>query len=291
MKKAPIFPLILQIWVLTLVVFLWLQLWNSFNPSDISSPENIVKVNTENKNSEVFSSASSSGFWTIWVALSTRIGTNFSNTSVSGSPEESYYDEITFIWENTSEKRIIRSNLIQQNMIIIREYLNLSRTDIKWILSSSNNRKSTLEWFISQLEMRYINSTKSISSLENQKALLLSEITKIESGIEATKGSMEKNFSESNPDATLGDVDDYFALRARYTEAFTDIVFINQFLKQHAFLNNYNKGILDTLINNKEALINESYVVIPDSGGEYLRPLELLFEEADFKTNVREKSE
>jgi hypothetical protein len=62
-------------------------------------------------------------------------------------------------------------------------------------------------------------------------------------------------------------------------------VFINQFIKQHAFLNNYNKWILDTLINNKEAIINQSYVVIPDSGDQYLRPLELIFDEAEIKNN------
>jgi hypothetical protein len=40
---------------------------------------------------------------------------------------------------------------------------------------------------------------------------------------------------------------------------------------------------LDTLINNKEAIINQSYVVIPDSWSQYLRPLELIFDEAEIK--------
>lgn len=173
--------------------------------------------------------------------------------------------------------------MIAQNMLIIQEYLNLSRSDVKSMLDSSSNRRTTLESYLTQLEMRYKNSALSVQSLEKQKALLVTELDTISTKIENTKVSMEQNFSASLASNTLVDVDAYYALRADYTEAFTDIVFINQFIKQHNFLNNYNKVMLDTLINNKEAIINQSYVVIPDSGDQLLRPLELLFNEADFK--------
>lgn len=290
MKKAPILPLMLQIWVLTLVILGGLQLWNTYKnptPSDVS-PVTITSKIKKSSNAEVFSSAYASSFGTIWVALSTRIGTNFTDTSSQSIQWGSYYKEISFIWETPEERRTIRSNMIEQNMIIIREYLNLSRSNIKDLLAGSNNRASTLDGFISQLELRYVNSAKSVENLEKQKALILARIVQIEAAIEVTKDSMEKNFSESIPDSTLDDVETYFMLRERYTESFTDIVFINQFITQHTFLNNYNKWILDTLINNKEAIINESYVVIPDSGDQYLRPLELLFEEADFKANIQD---
>lgn len=285
MKKAPIFPYIAQILVLSVLLFLGIQGWNYFTTESVQE-----EVQQENTNSEVFSSAYSSNFWITGVALSTRVGTNFrENTGIVGS-DTIAYKEITIVWETSAEKKDIRANMITQNMIIIREYLNLSRTNVKDILSSSNNRRTTLEGFISQLELRYKNSALSIKSLEQQRLLLLWELTKIDSAIEATKLSMQKNFSESRPNTTLDNVDTYLELRSRYAESFTDIVFISQFLKQHEFLNNYNKGILDTLINNKEALINESYVVIPDSGDGYLRPLELLFEEAEIKA-LRNSSE
>lgn len=174
--------------------------------------------------------------------------------------------------------------MIGQNMLIIQEYLNLSKTDIKTLLNTSSNRKNTLEAFISQLELRYKNSVISLQSLEKQKALLLAEIEKNQASIASVKTSMETNFSLSQANETGKDIETYFVLRDEYTQYFTDIVFINQFIAQHQFLNDYNKVILDTLINNKEALINQSYVVIPDSGSQYLRPLELLFNEADFKS-------
>ena len=235
-----------------------------------------------NTNTANFQAAGDSHLGSIWVALSTRIGIKFETRWVSSSTQ-SFYREITAIWESPQENRAIRSDMIRQNMLIIKEYLNLSKTDVNSMLKSSSNRRTTLESFISQLEMRYKTSALSEQNLQKQKELLLKRIEAIEGQIEQVKTQMETDFSASLPDETLSDVDQYFALRAEYTELFTDIVFINQFLKQHQFLNEYNKWILDTLINNKEALINQSYVVIPDSGEQYLRPLELLFDEAEIK--------
>jgi len=234
-----------------------------------------------------FSSAYVSNYATVGVALSTRIGIWFTggNTSYSAN---SFYKEVSFLWASSEEKKSIRKDLISSNMVILSEYLNLSRSDIKSLLDSSTNRASTLEWFISQLEFRYKNSALSIQSLENQKAQLVSYLEEIDAKIQNTKVQMESDFSSGKVDATIDDVDQYFALRQEYTQTFTDIVFINQFIKQHSFLNAYNTGILDTLINNKTAIINQTYVVIPDSGDQYLRPLELIFDEAEIKAQKTE---
>jgi hypothetical protein len=259
------------------MVLLWfMQLWHQYlSPSD-------SQTYAENTNSNTYRSAQSTDYGTIWVALSTRIGIAYQN-GLSQDRSAGFYREINSIWGTQEEKKAIRSEMIAQNMLIIQEYLNLSRTDIKDLLDSSSDRRATLEWFISQLEMRYKNSALSLSSLEKQKTQLLTYLQKVESDIETVKANMETHFAAAQASNTLTDVDEYFLLRTEYTQAFTDIVFINQFLKQHAFLNNYNKWILDTIINNKEAIINQTYVVIPDSGDQYLRPLELIFDEEEIK--------
>jgi hypothetical protein len=40
-------------------------------------------------------------------------------------------------------------------MIILNEYLNVLKTDVKSLLSASNDRSATLNAFIDQLEYRY----------------------------------------------------------------------------------------------------------------------------------------
>ena len=62
------------------------------------------------------------------------------------------------------------------------------------------------------------------------------------------------------------------------------IVFINKFLNWYTVLNNYNKLLLDTLINNKEILVKNSQVVIPDSWSWLLKDLNLIYDEADWKS-------
>lgn len=168
-------------------------------------------------------------------------------------------------------------------MLIVWEYLNLSRTDIKSLLDSSNDRKRTLEWFINQLELRERNSRLSMQSLELHKDLLVAELDSLSSQIESIKSDMERAFSSGDSGKTLSDIDSYFELRKLYTIAFTDIVFINQFLKQHDFLTRYNLWILNTLTSNKQAIIDKTFVVIPTTGSEYLKPLELLFDEAEIQ--------
>jgi hypothetical protein len=41
--------------------------------------------------------------------------------------------------------------------------------------------------------------------------------------------------------------------------------------------------LLDTLINNKEALIKDAFVVIPDSWADLLRSFDLIYSEEEFK--------
>lgn len=240
---------------------------------------------TQEENATRFQSAYAANYGNVGVALSTRIGMQFTSQNAA-LQSGGFYKEIASVGNTVEERQIQRADMISQNMLIIQEYLNVSKTDIKTLLSTSADRKNTLEGFISQLELRYKNSIISVQSLEKQKTLLVARVEKNQADIAATKASMEKNFGLAQANQTLKDLERYYVLRAEYTEMFTDIVFINQFLKQHSFLNNYNKVILDTLINNKEAIINQSYVVIPDSGDQYLRPLELLFDEADIKAKL-----
>lgn len=167
------------------------------------------------------------------------------------------YGEVGEIGKTAEESRKIRLEMIAQNMTIIKEYLAILKTNPIELLKSSENRRNTLNTFISQLELRYKNASLSQVNLENQKELLLSDIRQIEAGIDEVKNKMSTNFTSNNASGTVENVDEYLDLRRRYNQNFTDIVFINQFMVQYNFLNNYNKKLLDTLINNREAIINE----------------------------------
>lgn len=267
---------ILKILIITLL-FLW-----GYKAFIYASSWEIVATKIEESNATRFQSAKAQQFFNISAAISTRIGIAY-NENGWNNLSWSFYEQIADIGSNQEEKKEIRKKLIAQNMLIVWEYLNLSRTDIKSLLDSSNDRKRTLEWFINQLELRERNSRLSMQSLELHKDLLVAELDSLSSQIESIKSDMERAFSSGDSGKTLSDIDSYFELRKLYTIAFTDIVFINQFLKQHDFLTRYNLWILNTLTSNKQAIIDKTFVVIPTTGSEYLKPLELLFDEAEIQ--------
>lgn len=126
-------------------------------------------------------------------------------------------------------------------MVQIRDYLNFSKTNYSDVIKTSSDKKTTLETLITQLELRKSNAQKSIISLSKNKEELVTYIDTLSSQIETTKTAMQNNFSASKVDATVANVDSYFTLRDEYTQAFTDVVFINQFLKQYNFLIEYNE--------------------------------------------------
>ena len=93
-----------------------------------------------------------------------------------------------------------------------------------------------------------------------------------------------KNFDARSTDKNITS---YLSLKGKYDFHRTHVIFINQYIKQYDFLNNYNKKVLDVLLTNRNAIIKSSYVVIPDTGSEVLRDMNLLITEQEFKGEYR----
>lgn len=206
------------------------------------------------------------------IAISTRIGMwNTQTSSTKTQTTGAYIYEISKLKNNA---------FIEENLLFVREYLNYSRVNIRDTLKNTSHREQRLLSLISGFETRAENAKVSITSLENQKKDTLNKLEQTRSTIEQIKNSMESHFSAGDTDATLENIQTYYTQREKYTEYFTQIVFINQFLKQYSFLIDYNAGVLDTMKVNKKALIEWSFVVIPESWESYLKPLNLIFDEA-----------
>jgi hypothetical protein len=86
-----------------------------------------------------------------------------------------------------------------------------------------------------------------------------------EDSIDNIKLKLNTDFKNFDDRATILDVENYLEQQRIRTVARTYLIFCNKFLEQYAYLNNYNKELLDVLILNKKAISTDSYVVIPDS--------------------------
>ena len=269
--------------VLLASMFFWVfQIWNYFF-SDISvevSSENDLQATAQSlTNATRFQSAYSSQFWVIGVALSTRIGMTFSELWDGSLERRRFYTGISSMPTTANERRQVRQRLLEENMIFIREYFNLSQTDIIDALRNSSERARTLDNFVNQIEIRRSWSERSIGNLETQRSLYINELNSVTQAINTERDALEREFNRWNAREALRSSDRFISLRTLETELQSDIVFMNQFIRQYSFLNDFNAWIINTLKANRQQIIDRTFIVLPNTWNEFLRPLELLIDQ------------
>ena len=254
----------------------YLSDWIKTIPSSISEVENFS--NEWNNNKYKFKKSNSIILAKSWVALSTNIGIRYKQRQ-----NQNLYKDVPIIAKTISDKKYANNTTLSNNILIIKEYYNVLRTDIKKMISSSYNKKETLEAYIEQLKYRYNNANAQMRILIKKKNELSINLKESWEKINFIKKKIDSDFKKFDSKATEKNISDLLVLKAEYNYAKTHIIFINQYLKQYQNLNNSNKKLLDTLINNKEAIIKNTKIVIPNTWIKTLRKLDLIVDEKDYK--------
>ncbi len=238
------------------------------------------------KNQEL-KSAEYANLWGIGVALSSNIGMRY--TQRSTLPVNSYSDTLE-IGASAGDEKIVHNQIISWNMLFVKDYYNLLRTKIPSLLDNSYNREETLDEFINQLSLRYKEWNQKLLTLNSQRVSLEGVMTRNDTNVENLKIKIGTDFSKFDTASTLENINEYILLKNDYTYARTYIIFVNKFISQYTFLNEYNKVLLDTLINNKDILVKDSFVVIPDSWDELLQKMNIIFDEQTYKASLWEQT-
>jgi len=254
----------------------YLNDWMKTIPSSISEVENFS--NEWNNNKYKFKKSNSIILAKSGVALSTNIGIRYKQRQ-----NQNLYKDVPIIAKTISDKKYANNTTLSNNILIIKEYYNVLRTDIKKMISSSYNKKETLEAYIEQLKYRYNNANAQMRILIKKKNELSINLKESWEKINFIKKKIDSDFKKFDSKATEKNISDLLVLKAEYNYAKTHIIFINQYLKQYQNLNNSNKKLLDTLINNKEAIIKNTKIVIPNTWIKTLRKLDLIVDEKDYK--------
>lgn len=287
--KKQVFNYFLKISILTFIFFsaIWMgawliEAWTITIPSEKNKESKIEKQIEENKKN--FKSAGNETIGNIAVAISTNVWIRFKQK------EEipiSIYKDVMDISYIVSNKQIAKDKLISQNMILLNEYLNVLKTDVKSMLNQSYDRSETLDAYIAQLEYRYKKTLEVSKILNMQKDELEKTLNKASNNIENIKVKISNDFKIFDSTATIENIDNYLVEREEYTYARTYIIFINKFLSYYNILNWYNKKLLDTLINNKEIIVKNTQIIIPDTWTDILRKMDLIYTEEDWKEKTK----
>jgi len=251
--------------------------------------DNLINANTsntttdtiiKNSNNSNFKNINTSTLWKTWVAITTNIWIRYKQRQETPA---TIYKDIFSISEIMSDQKLANKELIWNNMLIIEEYKNVLKTDIKQLIDTSYDKPKMLNALIEQLEYRYVLWTENIKNLNEQKTIFESSMDTTNTKIETLKIRIDSDFKNNDSTASLENINNYLDLKKEYYYARTYTVYINHFLSEYNFLNWYNKLLLDTIVNNREAIIKNAYVVIPDSGSELLKQFNLLYDEVEYK--------
>ena len=262
---------------LSAILVLSFNIWENL----INANSSFIKKEIKKENKEVFKKHNSSNLWTIWIAITTNVWIRFKQMR---ELPVSIYKEVMSIEEIIWNDKHANNELIWKNMIIIKEYRNVLKTDVKKLIDTSYNKKDLLDAFIEQLEFRYTNWINNAKTLINQKNIFTSTMENSKKKLKNLKIKINNDFKNYNSEWSLENINIYLKLKKDYYYARTYIVYINQFLAEYNLLNNYNKKLLDILINNKEAIIKDAYIVIPDNWWlNSLKSFKLIYDESEIK--------
>lgn len=265
--------LIWKISITTFVLVFVVGIFSSTISSISANDDDSKKVIKTNENS--FQNASNPVLGKTGIALSINVWTRFKDRNELPA---NLYTEVLTVAELLWDWKIQRAWILAENMELIAEYRNVLKTDIKWLLHNSFDRAQMLRSIVSQFQYRHDLAVDQMRFLINQKTSLETEAKTKEASITAIKAKIQEDFAKADANSTYENIEKYIELQNENTVAKTYTVFINQMINDYAVLNNYTKELLELIVSNKDAIIKDSYVVVPSSGLELLRDFDLLYD-------------
>lgn len=168
-------------------------------------------------------------------------------------------------------------------MAAVTAYANILQTDILSLLDSSSNRATALDNHISLLKSYYTKTQDRLTVLSEQKSELKEIIAQSQNSQSTAKNTLQSSYNNLDYTGVDTAIDDYLKAKNLDSRAKIYAIYIDRFEKSYNALQNKNKKILDALINNRDGIVRQSIVVIPDTGSDIIKELGLIQSEADYK--------
>lgn len=231
-----------------------------------------VKTNA-GANDLAFQQADINYLGSIATAMSLQAGQKEALVKNSSVNTASNTISITEVLENPEAGQ---QKLIGNNMIAISSYVNILSTDIPRLLDNAVSREKTLNEHISLLKSYYNKTLERLTIINEQIADLTGIINQSNNDTNWAKSIMESSFVGYDYSGVDGAIDTYVWAKNKDTRARVYMIYLEKFKKSYTTLQTKNLKLIDTLVNNRDALIKRSTIVIPDSGSELIKTLKLI---------------
>lgn len=176
-----------------------------------------------------------------------------------------------------------QQKLIASNMLAITTYANVLKTDLLALLDSSSSRAVALDNHISLLKSYHLKTQDALLVIADQKAELKAILAESANTQKNAKNTLQNSYNVFEYSGVDTAIDDYLSAKNLDSRAKIYMIYLDRFEKSYQALQNKNKKILDAIVNNREAIITKSLVVIPDTGADIIKELGLIQSEAEHK--------
>jgi len=266
--------------ILSLIILIIINLWFNFNILNAKQENKKVPIKQDINNYN-YINIKIKPLASVAIAISTNIWIQY--LSNNNQNKTSYlYNNLFSVKQVLNNSKQIKENILWKNMLFLKDYFNFIKTDFNKNINNSQNRKIALNSILNQLEYRYNQANKNANFLLNQKKIIQDQYNKIEDSITQLKNKIKFNYTNNNLEELYSNMDDYYNLKQKETILKTYILYINNFLKKYLILNKYNKILINTLKINKNIIIKNSYLVIPDSWKAILKEYKLLITQEEY---------
>lgn len=150
-------------------------------------------------------------------------------------------------------------------MLALQSYVNVLKIDIKTMLEESNDRATTLDEHVEILKSYYTKTNERIAMLREQSTELQRVISESTTLTEEAKANMETKYKAFEYDGVDSVIDNYVQAKNDENRARVYLTYVERFQRGYTILQAQNRKILDTLINNRDAIIKQVVVILPDS--------------------------
>jgi hypothetical protein len=229
-------------------------------------------------NDLAFQQANMNYMGNIATAMSLSVGQKESGIKIQGINTTSNTISIAEVLWNPE---IGQQKLIGANMLAVSNYMNLISTDIPTLLDNSIDRSTTINEHISLLKSYYNRTLERLTVIGEQIADLQGIISQSTASTNWAKVIMQMSYEDYDYSWVDGAIDTYIGAKNRDTRARVYLIYLEKYKKSYAALQAKNLKLIDVLINNREALIKRTTVVIPNSGSELIKSLKLIQTEAE----------
>ena len=169
-------------------------------------------------------------------------------------------------------------------MIAISSYATVLSMDIVQLLDNATNREKSLDEHIILLKSYYNKTNERLRNIDEQIGELGGIITSANADTNDAKTTMQSSYAGHDYTGVDNAIGNYIDAKNRDTRARVYLTYLSKFRASYITLQTNTYKPVDTLTNNRDALIKRATIVIPDSGPELIQKLKLIQNEAETAT-------